>query len=277
VLELRLRRSDPLPGGGLVPEVPVDAQVWRDWEGVSRGYGFTHGNDHWIYLPHIAASFRFTSAGKAVDAIVADSTPRDLVEETYRRRIVPFALQALGRELLHASAVQLPHGAIAFCGGSGAGKSTLAHALSQYGHRQLADDALLFETVSSSVQVFPLPFAVRLVKDLGPNGGISGRKESREVRSEDWPPVPLRAVFLLERTSDPRGEDPAFVPLPSREAFSLLLYHAHCFSFSDNARRQQMLERYLELTARVPVYHLHSRPALDRLPAFLDAVKGVIE
>src|SRR5512132_263802 len=140
LLELRRTRSDPTAGGDVVPDLPLDAQVWRDREGVRRAFGYTTEGQHWIHLPGVPASFRFTSSGNGVEGFAARETSVDLIEDAFRRRVVPFALQAAGEELLHASAVETARGAFAFCGASGAGKSTMADSLGSRGYRPLADD-----------------------------------------------------------------------------------------------------------------------------------------
>jgi hypothetical protein len=260
ILELNVRRS------GVVPDAPDDAQVWRDWSGVPRAYGYTLGGEHWIRLPDVA-SFRFTSAGETVEAIAQDSTPHEEVEDAYRRHVLPFVMQALGWELLHASAVLTPRGALAFCGPSGAGKSTLAHEFGRRGHAPLADDALPFETVNGGVYAIPMPFTLR----------VSGRSVPY---GEEWSPnakraesVPMAAVFVLERTAEVDAARPEITPLPNSSALPLLLYHGHCFSFRDQRRTRLMADRYLALAAQVPAFQLRYRPDLNRLPALLDSVE----
>jgi hypothetical protein len=270
VLELRLTRSDPTPGGEIVPAVPADAQVWRDREGIRRAYGYTLDGRHWIHLPGVAASFVFSSAGSGVEALVGEGISSELVEDAYRRRVLPFALQAQGRELLHASAVEMPMGAIAFCGASGAGKSTMAAALGDRGNPPVADDALLFEPANEGIRVHQLPFSIRLVSESGGNG--SGPKDASILFAEQRPPLPLHAVFVLDRS--PEVPAPEVERLPRHEAFSLMLYHAHCFSFSDDERRRRMLERYLELSAYVPAFGVRYKPAWDQLAALLDAIEA---
>jgi hypothetical protein len=280
VPELRLTRIAPGLERSPVPDLPADARIWRDWEGVPRAYGYTAGGQHWMCLPGLGA-FRFASTEEPVEAIVPDSTPRELVEAAYRRSVMPFVLQARGRELLHASAVLMPSGAAAFCGSSGAGKSTLAHSLGQRGYRPLADDALMFETANASIQVHPMPFELRLSKQ----SALTGRERvAKEVflASDGEPvadngdslPIPLAAAFVVERVEKgPNLEIRSFSPT---DAFSLLLYHAHCFSDRDEERRRLMLERYLELVARVPVFRIRYRPGLARLPALLDEIERAV-
>ena len=248
--------------GGVVPSVPDDAQVWRDWSGVPRAYGYSSNGDHWIRLPDVAA-YRFTPGGSVVEAITIGA-PRHEVEDAYQRHVLPFVLQALGSELLHASGVVAPSGALAFCGGSSVGKSTLAHRLAGRGHTPLADDALMFEPTEAGVDAVRIPFTTR----------VEGR--TTRVDASGAERFPLAAVFALERTAEVDPARPEVTALPHSAAFPLLLYHAHCFSFRDMRRTRLMTDRYLQLAARVPAFRLRYQPDMDRLPAVLDAVEGVL-
>jgi hypothetical protein len=273
VLEVRLKRS------GAVPPVPDDAQVWRDWRGVPRAYGYTLDSDHWIRLPELG-SFRFTIAGEWVEAWVPDSTSRREVEEAFRRHVLRFVLQARGRELLHASAVAMPRGAVAFCGSSGVGKSTVACGLGRRGHPPIADDALLFEPADGSVHVLPLPFRLHLSGRSAVNW--HGRKAPLDLDPEDvdgspgGAALPLAALFVLEPSAEVDPAMPEIVSLRNASAFPLLLYHAHCFSFRNERRVRLMADRYLQLAASVPTFRLRYRRDIDRLPKLLDAVERAL-
>jgi hypothetical protein len=273
--ELTVTRSSPEPGDGSVPEVPSDALVWRDHGNVPRAYGYSHNGDQWLCLPGLAA-FRFDTAGGQVQAFVPAETSHHRVEELYQQHAMPLVLQARGRELLHASAVLTPRGAIAFAGSSGAGKSTMAFAFSQRGYPPLADDALLFDIVGEAVELHPLPFALRVSKESPLGVGEAAAHVDARDWSENSPPR-LAAVFVIERISKPNPErGPEVIVLSSAAAFQLLLYHGLCFSYDNEDRRRLMLERYLELSERVPAFRIRNRPALEQLPDFLDAVEAAV-
>jgi hypothetical protein len=273
VLELRLRRS------GTPPPVPGDAQIWRDWSGVPRAYGYTLDGDHWMRLPELG-SFRFTLAGEWVEAWVPDPIPREAVEEGFRRHVLRFVLQARGHELLHASAVAMPTGAVAFCGSSGVGKSTLAYAFARRGHPPVADDALLFEPAGDSVRALPFPFTLHLSGKSTSSG--RGRKSPVDLDPHDVGGSPggaslqLAALFVLEPNVEADPAMPEIVSLRNASAFPLLLYHAHCFSFRDVRRVRLMADRYLQLAASVPTFRVRYRRDIDRLPTLLDAVEGAL-
>jgi hypothetical protein len=80
--------------------------------------------------------------------ILIDSAP-DADEGTVRAYLVSMAFGALfhqrGIVPLHASAVDVADGCVAFVGGSGAGKSTLVAALAQRGHEVITDDVCFLQ------------------------------------------------------------------------------------------------------------------------------------
>src|SRR5262249_58014027 len=84
------------------------------------------------------------------------------VAEAYRWPALPFVLHALGREVLHASAVVTDRGVVAFCGASGCGKSTTAYALARAGFPHWADDLVVLDIGDDHVVALPSPFQVRL-------------------------------------------------------------------------------------------------------------------
>ena len=72
------------------------------------------------------------------------------------------ALHSHGEEVVHASAVLMDDGVVAFCGRSQTGKSTIAYGLHRRGCRVWADDTLVFETSGEIVQTIPYPHRLRI-------------------------------------------------------------------------------------------------------------------
>src|SRR5215510_11180598 len=118
-----------------LPTLPSDARVeiWRNHAGAVYAYGGTLGEECWMHVPGLA-SFRFSPSENEVSASISHGVEEEAVVDTYRRRVLPMALQVAGREVLHASAVRSPAGIIALCGSSQTGKSTIAYGLSQRGY-----------------------------------------------------------------------------------------------------------------------------------------------
>jgi hypothetical protein len=257
--------------GAKAPALPSAGEVgtngWPDNDGVLVAYGGLLDDDRgWMVLPRVGV---YLFDAEVVVAFPEDGASDSLVCDGYRRTVLPMALQALGREVLHASAVRRRDGILALCAVSGTGKSTLAYGLSRRGYPLWADDALLLDSRHDAVMTLPLPFTVRLLPSaaayFGAEGGVFHHPE-REA--------PLAAVCVLERTDD--GGDVAVERLAAAEAFPAVLTHAYCFTLDDEARKRRMMTAYMDLVARVPVYRVRLRGGLERLPTVIDGVDRAV-
>ena len=250
--------------------------VWVDYAGTPSAYFYRSDDEYWAYLPAVGA-FRSGRDGRIL-AVPGEGVPESLVVDTYRRTIVPMTLQLLGRQVLHASAVETRAGVIAFCADSQTGKSTIAFGLSQRGYRVCADDALAFETTSAGVQVFELPFSIRLrpasaqyfdspvppAPELGPDGLISVGEKA----------APLAALCVLTR--QPEGERVRLARLEADAVIKRLLPHAYCFTLLDPELKRKTVEEYLRLAALVPVYEVRFAAAIAELPSLLNEIERVL-
>jgi hypothetical protein len=218
--------------------------------------------------------FHYSAATGQVVAVTRSAIEEGRVRAIYRRVVLPFLLQALGYEMLHASAVRTERGVVAFCGDSGAGKSTLAVGLSRRGYPVWADDALLLDA-SAGIRALPLPFDVRLRRDSAELFRLGWRADTT---SRDWPgieqdPVDLVAVCVLSRVAIPGGIE---VTACRRGATALtaLLAHACAFNLADLDRKRRMVAQYLAVAAQVPVFEVCVEAGLDRLPGLLDQLEA---
>lgn len=140
-----------------------------------------------------------------------------------------FALVKLGFEPLHATAVEIDGGAVAFLGASGFGKSTLAAGFHASGCRLLTDDMLVLHDSSSGYCVFPGPPRIKLLPDIAaamlPAG--SGEKLNSKSGKLVFPlntapglnkAAPLRAIYQLDPTfSGPQPEGVSIEPMSPAE------------------------------------------------------------
>ncbi len=264
----------------LAPPLPDPAdstvQVWRDHEGVVCAYGYTVCGEHWMYLPGLA-SFCLDSRSEEVMAVAVPPARPELILNAYCRGVLPMALQARGTEVLHASAVWSPQGVVAFCGASGTGKSTIAFGLSRRGYCVWADDAVAFEASGTSIKALPLPFEIRLrpaVASFLDDDRTAAETSSGWQSTErvDVEPAPLAALYVIKRTASV-GSGVSIERLRPSSAFAALLPHAYCFSLENLERKRRMMEHYLDLTARVPVFEIRFESGLEKLPAILDAIE----
>ena len=61
--------------------------------------------------------------------------------------------------------------------------------------------------------------------------------------------------------------------MTSSTAFRSLLTHAYCFDPDESERKRRMVEAYLSLTQRVPVFRIGVTAGLEHLPKLLDAIE----
>jgi hypothetical protein len=263
--------SAPLPD-----EHDPTTQVWVDYAGTPAAYFYRAADEYWAYLPVVGA-FRSGADGRVL-AVPNEHVSEDLVVDTYRRTIAPMTLQLLGRQVLHASAIESPAGVIGFCADSQTGKSTIAFGFSRRGYRICADDALAFETSGPAIEALELPFSVRLrpasaayfdvpvppAPRLGPEGLISiGEKRS-----------PLAALCILSRQAEGQGVE--LRRLAADAVIRTLLPHAYCFTLLDDDLKRRTVEEYLRLAGRVPVYEVRFTATLDELPILLGEIERVL-
>ena len=255
--------SSPAPSPPDVSD--PSATVWRDGEDAIVALGQTVADRHWVHVPGLGAFSFGTDRDEIVALPDAGADPR-LIEDTYRRTVLPLALQALGREVLHASAVKVPAGVIALCAVSGTGKSTLACALSRRGHELWADDAVCFGLREEAVWVEALPFTLRLRPASAAYFAADPAEQDvqRPVGGE-----PLARIFVLGRTE---SGGPRMERLSAADAFRDVLTHGYCFDLRDKRRKEAMMRNYLELVDRVPVFRVTFPEGLDHLDDTLDLI-----
>jgi hypothetical protein len=256
------------------PAVPrrdgPNVETWLDSDGSPAAYGGSVDGQHWMLLPRVG-SFWFSNAAETVEAYPDASVANEIVADSFRRIVLPMALQARGREVLHASGVLGPAGVVALCAVSETGKSTLAFGLSRRGFPLWADDAVAFEARPDGVLALPLPFSMRLRPQSAAHFGYDGSGEA-----ELGKPAALAVVCVLERLRPTAAEPVEIERLDTVAAFPAVLAHAYCFALTDADRKEQMVREYMELTSRVPVFRVRLREGLDQLGEILDAIEAAI-
>jgi hypothetical protein len=278
---LKLSFVSAVSSSVMFPEMTdLAVEVWRSSDGEVCAYSYTNNEQHWMSFPSLA-SFYFDERGEEVQAIAYPTVRHDLIRDVYHRSVLPMVLQALGTEVLHASAIQTPRGVVALCAPSGTGKSTLAFGLSQRGYQLWADDAVAFAASDADSKAIPLPFSLHLRSDAARFFRVPVSLQL-PLDSQKVPPIekeqfPLIAVLVLSRLPE-ASEDVAVMAerLSSSQGFLSLLPHAYCFSLRDVQRRQRMMQQYLDLASRVQTYAIRFRTGLENLPMIVDGIEQVI-
>jgi hypothetical protein len=133
----------------------------------------------------------------------------------------------------------------------------------------LADDGLVLRLDERSVAACPFRFAPRLRSPSRDHFGYTGGRQPPPVEVES-PEIALSAVFLLRQ--EVQISAPRVMLLPQAQAFPELLAHAHCFNAHDPGHAQRLVNDYLAIVTRVPVFALQYRPDLGKLPQLIETV-----
>ena len=232
------------------------------------------------------------------DFVVADDggsirchpTPRAPVE-TIRHllldQVIPRVLTRRGRLVLHASAVVLPRGAVAFLGLTGQGKSTLTAAFCTEGYRLLTDDCLPIAEEDGRLLAVPSYPGLRLwpdavsalasIESVGPRVAHYTPKRRLAFGDGRLPfcetPVPLWEMYVLgdiEDTGRPHAID--IVPLSAREAFRELVRHVYRLEIADRRTHREEFDRLGRLAAMLPIRRLSFRRDFSLVPEVRAAI-----
>jgi hypothetical protein len=119
---------------------------------------------YWLQFPELA-DFRISPNAQEIHCFPLSDIPEHTIRHLLLDQVLPRCMAHQGYLLLHASAVQTPHGLVLFTGPSGAGKSTLAGYFHQSGYPAISDDCMLLEEEQDCVKAFPSYGGVRLWED----------------------------------------------------------------------------------------------------------------
>jgi hypothetical protein len=138
---------------------------------------------------------------------------------------------------LHASAIDVADGCVAFVGASGAGTSTLVASLAQRGHPVIADDVCFLQlSASGDVRAWPGFNRIRLWEDTRAVLGFAGSGVEREMRryNKYFIPVapprnptqsrPLRRIYQLHPGAD---STPKMTRLLGAEVLEVLMQNVY--------------------------------------------------
>jgi hypothetical protein len=268
VLDLVVHDERPGPRPGDADAI----NVWRDDRGAVFAEAFRDAGRYrldWRGIGTLAFD-----TGPRVDFWPAAGVAAAEAIDRFLRIAQPVVLQALGYETLHASAVRLPAGTAAFCGPSGTGKSTLAYALGRRaGIEQFADDAVVLTFGDAGISAAALPFRSRLRPSAQT---FFDRAEAHAVDPASATPVPLVAVFILSQP-DTQTSAIEITRIAPSSAFAAVLTHAHCFDERDPAATTRIIQHYLDVVARVPIFQLAYVPNFARLDELADVVCETVE
>jgi hypothetical protein len=191
-------------------------------------------------------------------------------------RVLSLAVHAGGGMCLHASAVALPDGAVAFLGPKGHGKTTLALALVSRGARLLADDTVcVSDGAPPTVAPGVLSMRIRadVARQLGRHGTVGQEDGDDKLVVRDLAPhevttgrVALGAVYVLApvRASGRAGAVHRRA-LTAVESTLALVHHAKISALLARGEAGALLATAGVVARAVPVYVLEVARDLERL------------
>lgn len=267
-LDVVLERHPPVARGR-------QASTWLDDRGSVIAESFVGEGPHRVEWRDLGV-FVFDAGSTTVQVWPAPGVEHAAIRDAFARVIQPIILQALGYQALHASAVRGADGVLAFCGVGRSGKSTLAYAMGQDGYEQVADDAVIIESGREGPTVHFVPFAPGLrpaTRDYFTRG-VADATRCAETRLATIASAPLRAVFILQQDPSRREPEPP-QPISPVQAFAALVTHARCFDEHDPSHTRQLVEDYLNLAARVPVFAIAYPPDFVQLTSLIGGIDEV--
>jgi hypothetical protein len=280
---LRAARADSAPLGQLsIRRGPVPQAL----EGSVRVDAITQAAPGALLLKHPSAGGFIAREGREILVEPAAADLGDLCPFVLSSGFAAICIQR-GLLLLHASAVAIGDGAVAFAGPRGVGKSTLLAAFVAAGHTAIADDLSLIEAGADlPVRLWAAPGYLRLWPDSVRALGFDDRPASRELSwstklqlSLDMNAAdgasPLSAIFLLTAG---QSDITAIEPVETAAAITGLAqqlfrpYYIHPLG-----KLAVLLSQLGQIVAATPVFRI-SRPAFyDHLDTVIASVRRTVE
>lgn len=149
------------------PQEPVKGRPFQEWafpDGTPWTRFWRTREGYLLRFPELA-DFEISGNALKVTCHPAPDVPRSTCDHIYLNQVLPLVLSRQGRQVFHASAVEIGEGAVAFLGESGRGKSTLAASFASSGTRFLTDDGLSVEAGGEGFRVLPGHPSIRLWQD----------------------------------------------------------------------------------------------------------------
>lgn len=252
-----------------------DGQPWTEFYRTSAGI--------LLRFPKLA-DFEVSADGALISSRPAPGIPDATVEHLYLNQVLPLALSKAGKLVLHASAVELDSGAVAFLAEAGRGKSTLAAAFATNGWRFLTDDGLVLDPKDNGYLAMPSHPSIRLWRDSHERfltadapaaPPISYSSKARLLADSDLKycnePRSLRALYCLGCGT---ASSVSIERLSAAESLVQLAKHAFLLDIEDRKLINTHFDRLADLAERIPCFDLDYPREFSELPGVRRAVVG---
>lgn len=229
-----------------------DGIALRHELGSAADHRFIYGSDRFLITP---------------DARTVLCSVEHADEMRWQRQLLDTILFSVsfanGFELLHASAVEVDAGVVAFVAPSGRGKSSLAAELCRRGYRLFCDDVLAIAPGDEGLVCHPGPAVMSVPSSDGLPAAL-GASVIATFTDEDelWveleqaatAPRPLRAVYLLDRSAQSCHVSEVGAP-------TVLDLLPHAISLRHGtARARSRFELFATLAEQIAIFRLSADP-----------------
>jgi predicted ATPase len=266
----RVEASEPPDDNPASGREAREVNTWRDDRGRMLARACVSGVLCWIDWVRVGR-FSFSPPSRTVTIQRAAGASDAVVADIFHRQVQPLVLQALGFQVLHASAALVDDAVVVLAGFAHSGKSTLAHAMGRAGYVQFADDAVVMEIQEQRVAAHGLSFSSRLRHPSREYFESPEDTESARAASSVGAVRPVGAIVLLSQSASAAAR-PQLRRLPAAEALRLTMLHANGFDATSPDERRRTLGDYLEIAQAVPVFDLPYRPVFGELAGLVRTV-----
>jgi energy-coupling factor transporter ATP-binding protein EcfA2 len=238
-----------------------------------------HDSYFWLQFPELA-DFRISPNAQEIHCFPLSDIPEHTLRHLLLDQVLPRCMAHQGDLLLHASAVQTPHGLVLFTGPSGAGKSTLAGYFHQSGHSAISDDCMLLEEEQDYIKAIPSYGGVRLWQDsqefLFPEA--QGTSEMAHYSSKQRVPLSenktnevennkiAAIIFLSPYAQDEEDKKVVLKPTSMREGYMELLKQTYQLDVTDPQKIAQHAQVLGRVIPKIPLFQLSMPHEYDLLP-----------
>lgn len=231
------------------------------------------GDAYVLRFPELA-QFRVFAEGRRVHCSALRNVPETTIQHLFRNQVLPLAVNRQRATVLHAGAVEVDEGAVAFLGKTGRGKSTLTAALASRGYSFLTDDALQVGlSAAGQAVVAPGQPHLRLWKDServlasGVSRASDATAKSRIPAGKRFPHCPreraLAAIYLLGQESGSAA--PSFEPVRPAAALLELVQNSFLLDPESPELLKVQHDHFSAVVRTVPVFRMNYARSYESL------------
>jgi hypothetical protein len=274
----RIASIKPSPSDWFMKWHLPSGEMWLSFAKVDGGY---------LLRFNELADFLVNNDGNEIVFTPKHDVPTNTIQHLLLDQVIPLVINLKGGEAIHASAVLMHFGVLAFAGPTWSGKSTVAGNFLKLGYPLLSDDCLVLMEKDGGIYAVPAYPGLRLWKDsvsclFGDNGtheSVAHYTEKLRLDFKNRPttfcsePKLLKRLYTIADSSEAkRKPDIVIEPLSPQESFMALVRCAFRLDITDHnmlTRQFHFLER---VASRVSVRRLIFSRDFNLLPVVREAI-----